>query len=130
MSVATVVALIQCALIAVMMGLLWGVASTWSILPIPIGFAVGAWFVFMRVSVDNLHRAFVRFVAVRVGGLCAMIGAGLYWSMYLKWPQSFDLTVGEAAFIGAAVGCGIGFVSLCCTLMAGDTAATMRSKSL
>lgn len=101
-----------------------------SILPVPFGLFAGALGFFWFLDTAPLDRPRVRW-ASKACGVTAIVMVTLgYWAAYAVIPDSFTLHVREVLWLGPILGLGGGLLGLVCTLIAGDTAATLRSETL
>ena len=105
----------------------FGWISFW---PIPFGLFLGALLFFLKVALPPLTREGVRHISKWSGALAIGIVTVSYWVLFVLFPQSFNFTWQEALWLGPCLGFGGGLVTLICTLIAGDTAATIRSEVL
>ena len=101
-----------------------------SFMPIPFGLFLGALLFFLKVALPPLTREDVRHISKWSGALAIGIVTLSYWALFMVFPQSFSFTWQEAAWLGPCLGFGGGLITLICTLIAGDTAATIRAEAL
>lgn len=101
-----------------------------SILPVPLGLFGGALGFFWFLDTVPLDRPRVRWTS-KACGLTAIIMVTLgYWFTFAVMPDAFTLHTKEVLWLGPVLGLGGGVLSVACTLIAGDTAATLRSETL
>ena len=101
-----------------------------SVLPIPAGLFLGALLFFWLLDPTPLTRPRVRWASKSCGMLSIVVFTLLYWTLFALDPQSFSLEFTEVVWLGPVLGLGGGLLAMACTLIAGDTAATLRSETL
>jgi len=110
--------------------LLRGLFGGISILPIPFGLFCGALLFFWFLDTSPLNRTRVRATSKACGAVATLVVTLGYWAAFAVDPESFSLKAIEVLWLGPVLGLGGGFLTMVCTLIAGDTAAALRSEAL
>jgi len=116
--------------VIVLTAIVYGIFGIISVLPLPLGLSLGALIVFLRVDKDYLRRPLVRSLSRMAGWISAGLVTLLYWGAFLWNPDGFELQMVDVLWVGPVIGFGGGLAGLGCTLIAGDTAASIRSTTL
>ena len=115
---------------ALLVALVYALFGFLSFFPIPAGLFIGALLYFLKVALPPLTREDVRRISKWTGASSVLIVTLLYWGLFTLMPQSFGFSWQEVLWLAPCLGFGAGLVTLICTLIAGDTVATIRSEAL